>query len=480
MSAARSDRKSVLMITYVFPPSAWVGGHRTTKYCKFIGAHGWLPTVLTARPSAASFRDEKLLKQIPADVDVHRTLDFDPARIENWLARNKKPPAASARAPAVPDGTAAPGLETPRLSLWQRVKRALKAIAKDSPDSHLFWVPFAVLRGLWILLTRRIDVIYCSTPPHSSHLVAYVLAKLARKPYVLDFRDPWSVAGSVSPPEGKLPWLLRIETATKRRIVRSASLIVCVSAGERDELRAEFPDVEPERFTFITNGFDSEDVPQGALPAPAPAEPLALIHAGTIYPGIADELFEALRRIVARAAGQPPGIVVHLLGEIAFDYQGIVEELRASGIVQVHGMQPHARCLQMMRESDVLMILMGGDVYQPSHLPSKGFEYLRIGQPILAVAREGELAELARRSGLGTVTPPHDVDALIDAGDAMREAKRAGTLRRAADAQFIARYERKALAGQLARELDGVHARGRVVRPSTDLRALRLRRTQSG
>jgi glycosyltransferase involved in cell wall biosynthesis len=382
-------------------------------------------------------------------------MDFDPAKIEAWLARNKKPVPASSDAAAAPAADAAPA---PRLSLFGRLKRAVKALAKDSPDSHVFWVPFAVLRGLWVLLTRKVDVIYCTTPPHSSHLIAYLLAKLSGKPYVLDFRDPWSVLGSATPPMGKLPWLLRLETATKRRIVRSAALVICVTAGERDEMRAENPDVDPERFVFITNGFDSEDIPVMAAAAPAPTDRLRLIHAGTLYPGIADEFFEALRRIAARGDSTPP-IEVHLLGDISFDYLSTIDDLKARGVVVTYGMQPHARALQLMRESDVLLILMGGKSYRPSHLPSKGFEYVCIGQPILALAGEGELAELVRRSGLGATTPPHDVDAMVQAIDSLRERQLAGSLKRDVDREYIARFERSELAAQLARHLDAVRAR---------------------
>jgi glycosyltransferase involved in cell wall biosynthesis len=452
---ARSDGhdKTVLMITYVFPPAAWVGGHRTMKYCKFLGTHGWKPIVLTARPTGVTFTDNKLLKQVPPEVEVHRTLDFDPAKIEAWLARNKTKKASAPAAEAAGAASAAPT----RSSWWKGLKRAIKSLAKESPDSHLFWVPFAVMRGLYILATRKVDVIYCSSPPHSSHFIAYLLAKISGKPYVLDFRDPWCVADSISPPQGKLPWLLRWETKAKRRIVRSAALVVCVSEGERNELLAESDGVDPERFVFITNGFDSADVNQPDDLPPANNDRLTLIHAGTIYPGIADELFTALKKIVARN-GQL-NLKVDLLGEVAFDYQGAVEELERSGAVVAHGFVPHAKALQMMQESDVLLILMGGDVYQPSHLPSKGFEYLRIGRPVLAITKEGELSEILHRSGLGTIVRPYQVERLIEELDALCELHRSRQLSRRVDREFISKFERSSLARDLARRLDEVHER---------------------
>ena len=115
--------KCVLVITYVFPPSAWVGGHRTLKYCKYLGRHGWLPIVLTAKPAGVTFTDDLLVAQIPADVKVHRTFDFDPAKLEERVGQHKlerihAAAAASANAPTVAAMLAA----QPRTS-WQRMKR---------------------------------------------------------------------------------------------------------------------------------------------------------------------------------------------------------------------------------------------------------------------------------------------------------------------------------------------------------------------
>jgi glycosyltransferase involved in cell wall biosynthesis len=49
-----------------------------------------------------------------------------------------------------------------------------------------------------------------------------------------------------------------------------------------------------------------------------------------------------------------------------------------------------------------------------SFIPSKMFEILACGRPILA-SLEGEAAEILRASGAAVVVPPEDVDALVDA-----------------------------------------------------------------
>ncbi len=456
MRTESANNNKVLMITYVFPPAAWVGAHRTLKYCKYLGTHGWTPIVLTAKPIGVTFVDESLLRQLPPDVVVHRTFDIDPAKWEARLAKRK----LDRRRTAVSDTSVRDGVVESRIperspGFLTRMKDLLKAIVKDSPDSHIFWVPFAFVRGVLVLLKEKVDIIYCTTPPHSSHFAAFLLAKCFRKPYVLDFRDPWYVSDSVRIPAGKVPWLLRSEGRAKRAMVRGAARVICVSKGECDELRAEFPELDDEHFTFINNGYDPVDIP-GSVPVKDRSPKLSLIHAGTIYPGIAGEFFDALQRLLADDPVAAQSLEVHLLGEIAEDYVAVARQLETAGVVRIHGLQPHARTLQMLQTSDVLVILMGGTKYQTSHLPSKFYEYLPVGKPILAIAQEGELTQMARQSGLGIVVPPQDVDKLEQVLRKLLADHAADRLTCSPNPSYIRSFERAVLAEKLAAILDGV------------------------
>jgi hypothetical protein len=55
-----------------------------------------------------------------------------------------------------------------KLQAWAfaQSERIIKAALKESPNSHVFWVRFAFLRGL-ILSGEKIGEIYCTSPPHS-------------------------------------------------------------------------------------------------------------------------------------------------------------------------------------------------------------------------------------------------------------------------------------------------------------------------
>ena len=439
--AERAGHRTMLVISYDFPPAARVGVHRTLKYCRHLSSHRWLPVVLTCRPSSGSFVDDGLCRRIPAEVEVHRTADFDP---ERWLVKMSRPRTRSVPAPAVSEpARGAAARPAPRGAL-AGLKHAIISLLARSPDSNVFWLAFALPRGIWILLTRKVSLIYSTSPPHSSHIGAFLLAKLSGKPHVVDFRDPWHAGDRASR-------LSRI----KRAIVRNAAKVICVSQGERDELRAEFPDLREEHFTYITNGYDPSDAVADG-PALEPSPSLTLIHAGTIYSGIAGEFFEALERLVAEDPVTARSIHVHLLGWIAAEYAGTVARLEAAGIVKAQGLRPHRATLRMLRASDALVILLGGTSFLPSHIPAKVFEYLHAGKPILAIAAEGELARIVRQSGLGIVVPPHSVDGVVGELRALLGEHAAGRLARSPNHPYIRSFEGAALTARLASVLDGV------------------------
>jgi len=439
------DEPKVLVITYVFPPAAYVGTYRTLKYCKYLPDYGWTPVVLTIDRASVTYQDETLCRQIPERVPVHRTFDIDPAK---WLDR-LSPAAAPSGGASTVAGLVRDQPSSGARRLWKRLRRRLRVLLTESPDSHVFWVPFAVLKGARILLRENIDVIYCTSPPQSSHIAAFLLAKCFRKPYVLDFRDPWR-------PTATRRWVRKGETRAKKAIVKNAAKVISVSRGERDEMRQEFPELDPAHFTFITNGYDPSDFRIGTK---EPSGKMTLIHAGTIYPGTGAEFFAALDQLVREHPGIETKIHVPLIGEIAAEYAESVRSLEASGLVRAYGPQPHATALEMVLGSEVLVILQGGDRFLPSHIPAKVFEYLCARKPIVAIAKAGDLTEIVTKSGLGIVASPHSVEALKRILWDLYTDYAAGRLARVPNDAYIRSFERPALAQQLAMILDEAGAR---------------------
>ena len=442
MAANQDKHKRVLLISYVFPPAAYVGVYRTLKYCKYLSEHDWTPIVLTANPAGVTQRDDELCRQIPDHVSVHRTWDLDPAK---WLERLAPPPRQQNATTAM-RATATVARRGPMHRILGWANRVVKTLLLESPDSHVFWVPFAFLRGLAIMLTRRVDVVYSSSPPHSSHLAGHLLAFCFRKPHVVDFRDPWITA-------------TRLQAFAKRRVVMNAARIVVVSSGEPADLRMEFPQLDMRRVAVVTNGYDPDDfVRHDTAVATDTGESdsahFTITHAGTIYRETGLDFFRAVEQVVESDPQLARALRVQLIGDIDPAHREAVQRLEKAGIVRAFGVQPHRAALALAGRSDVLLILQRGGTSPESHIPAKLFEYLFLGKPILAIAQPGSMTEVLTSCGLGVTAPPHDVDRLARTIQALYRDFRAGQLLARPDVAYISRFDRRNLTARFAHVLE--------------------------
>lgn len=451
-TGAEAVRHRILMITYAFPPTAYVGGFRTLKYCKYLRDHGWLPIVLTIDPKDVAHRDEKLLDQLPNYVEVYRTYDVDPAK---WSTRKTTTVTAqeSAQAASSIKKESADQRQPGRVKAW--IKNVVKTMLMDSPDSHIFWVPFAIIKGTYVLIKHKVDVIYCSSPPHSSHLIAFVLGKIFRKPYILDFRDPWDVHKVDGDTNFIVRGLYKLEAATKRLIIRSAAKVISATQGERDELKNEFPKLEDSRFSFITNGYDPVDF-EGIAPISKISDKLYITHAGTIYSGVGKEFFAALEQIINEDPQIVTALQIQLLGEKADEYNVTVSRLIAEGLIKDYGLQPHEETLKFLLGSDVLLILRGGLQFKGSHIPAKVFEYMGIGKPILAITSEGGLSEIIERCQHGIIVPPNSVARVKECILDLCARHKDNQLHMQGDKSYLKTFERESLTRELAMQLNSV------------------------
>jgi glycosyltransferase involved in cell wall biosynthesis len=64
----------------------------------------------------------------------------------------------------------------------------------------------------------------------------------------------------------------------------------------------------------------------------------------------------------------------------------------------------------MEAEADVLLLIQGGGFHM--QVPSKAYEYLAMGRPILAITGDGATADLVRTSPIGRVVPPGDEEGI--------------------------------------------------------------------
>jgi glycosyltransferase involved in cell wall biosynthesis len=441
-----------LLITYRFPPQGGGGVQRTLKFTKYLRDFGWEPVVQTARNPFWPLWDETLLRDVPPGTRVCRTPAFEFERLEHRLGRlmgerEERTPrrsASSASAPASPRRQ--PGL----------VGRLRQAVHDRVlvPDPQIAWLPAALLHSLVIARREGVRVVYTSSPPNSVQLLGRLVSAALRKPWIADFRDPWTDG-----PRRQRSYVgnrMRggLEAAAERAVLRRADRVIVSAEPLRQRFLDKYPFLSPEKIVVITNGFDPDDfeaVSGGGRELEAGR--FHVTNSGNI-----EAMFDLrpFLRAVAELAAEDPALradlFVNLVGTKKGQYDADIRALGLGDRVRYTGWVAHGQSLRYLNQSDVLLMCQlphpgGGS----EKLSGKCFEYLYLRKPVLCLSVPGITADLLSESGLGTVVEPADV-AGIKAVLRSLYARRGHALR--ADSNVIARFDRRRLTERLAAVFD--------------------------
>jgi glycosyltransferase involved in cell wall biosynthesis len=404
------DRRRVLVLAYYFPPVGGAGVQRTLKFVKYLASMGWDATVVSTCSRAYKARDASLVAEVPPGTRVVRTLALPLAR---YL-----------------------GIVLYRVRLTRLRTFVLW------PDGGLGWMPFAFLAAMRAVRRDRPDVLFSTSSPYGSHLVALLVARFSGLPWVADFRDEWAANPYLA---GEPRLLTELSRRAERAITTGATKIVVAAGYFR---LAGVPQGDPRRVEIV-NGVDESDVVE-ASPGPPP-DRFVLAHVGSIYE-IRDPspALRALATLASRGAIQGEQVEVRLVGNL-----WIPGFAPPPGInVTTTGYVAHARAIEEMSSATALLLYVPRGDLAPS---GKLFEYLASGRPVLCLAPEENLASrLVAEWGAGIVSDPDDEAAIEEALLELWQRWREDGLpdQEQVRVRVLERYSRKATAAQLARVLE--------------------------
>jgi len=167
---------TVLMLCYYFPPLAGGGVQRSAKFAKYLPQSGWAPLVISVEPNRRNTIEQGLdpnsLSDCGDPLEVRRCQSFELSGLY-WLLSEFK------------------------------LRRVLLALEKFLPllevNYKIGWYGSALAASRRELESRDIDLIYSTSTPYSSHLVAHSLKSEFGLPWVADFRDPWTQIATYRP-----------------------------------------------------------------------------------------------------------------------------------------------------------------------------------------------------------------------------------------------------------------------------------------
>ncbi len=459
------------MVLFHFPPLGGVSMSRNVRNVQYLPQYGWTPVVLAPQDAGGPL-DQDALALVPPATKVIRARCFEPHHLRGavmpllsiaaGLRQSRFLPARSASREGNGPTSAATG--TPRAPsanrhaprwLW-RVHRLL-----SFPDSRVGWLPFALSAGIRAVRSRSFDAVYSTSPPVTAHLVAGIVARLGRVPWVAEFRDPWLGNPITEAVGGPRPWLhRRLQVRIERWIVRSADRIVFTSPSTARLYRRRYPGTA--EMVTISNGYDrSEAIVRG--PAEVASSRFRIVWTGTLdRPDELQVFLEALRELAARRPALAEELEVVFYGHVSDSCRTIANRYASDRslcpIVRFEGFVPRSAALSAVADADAALVMLGAGPGVGQFIPGKLFDYLGQGKQILGVLPPGDARDILLDLGWGVVADP-------EATDIEQAIERLMSLPAPTPpADPGGRYDREALAGRLADTLGAAADNARSVR----------------
>ena len=363
-----SSPRSVLLIAFHFPPEALPGAVRPSRFYQYLPEFGYEPEVIT---SAVQTEPNPRIHTVPATTYVPN-----------------------------------------KYTIAGATEILLHKIVWPAELGMLWSVP-AASAGHQLMKQKPISAVISTCPPINTHLAGLVLKMRYGIPWIADFRDPmfdnpWDIK------MGKFSHACR--SKLEKMVFQHADAIIAVSDVPAGWWRERFPQ-HAHKIHVLWNGYNpSEDLTGQPLP-PRPYRVIS--HVGNLYGKRRPEVIvNALARLFEHNCLKPENVRLQFVGEIGHDVWEadgtVLSQLQKLGVMECTGLVPRPQALKMTAESDYLMMLdiQDGEGYT---VPSKLFEYVRIGRPILTVTQPNSPVErIMNRCGVpNVIVHPRDPEETV-------------------------------------------------------------------
>lgn len=282
----------------------------------------------------------------------------------------------------------------------------------------LDYMSFMVMGFVMGLFERRPDVVVATSPQFFCAIGGWALSVVRRRPFLFELRDLWP-ASIIAVGAMKKTLAIRVLEKIELFLYRRARAIVSVTESFREDLVAR--GVDRGKIHVVINGVDLDRY------EPRPRDPdlerefdlqgkFVAGYMGTH--GMAHALpkvLEAAERLLHR-------------DDIVFFFAGAgAERARVEQVVHARGLhnvrliprQPKERMPALWSVCDLSIVPLRDTPVFATVIPSKIFESMGMGVPILMSLPEGEATRIVRSTGSGICVAPEDPEAMASAIEAL-------------------------------------------------------------
>lgn len=275
--------------------------------------------------------------------------------------------------------------------------------------SYVSFMMSACVGGFFV---RKPDVIVATSPQFFAAVGGFALAKLRRVPFVFELRDLWpaSIAalGAVKYPR-LLTWMEKLELF----MYRHADAVISVTEAFKVDLIER--GIEGEKIHVVRNGVElAQYKPLGAKDADLAAEhglegKFVAGYVGTH--GMAHGLDKVL--LAAELLKDVPDVRILLVGAGSekAKLESMIAERKLDNVVSL-GRFPKSDMNRVWSLCDVALIHLRNLPVFSTVIPSKLFESMGVGQPVLMGLPKGEATAIVEKTGCGVVCEPESPESI--------------------------------------------------------------------
>jgi glycosyltransferase involved in cell wall biosynthesis len=353
-------------------------------------------------------------------------------------------------------------------------------------DGEQIWAEAVIQSALERSATATWDVVLATSPPFSALWAGYEISRKLDLPLVIDLQDPWSLA-ELWPYRSAvhLAWSRRLH----RRITQAAAKTVMNCEAAAKAVRAAFH-LSEERVTHVQNGFDAGEVdPVEPMPREDAGDRFTIVHIGTMMtmegmqqqglwpqslrqrlsgkirttPAPTDTLakssyylLQALRHGLDQQAPGADRVHFDFVGPWSPADQRLVDELQLAEQVTVVPFSPRREAMARCKSAQavVLPLHTRRDGLPIRIVPSKTYDYLASGRPILCPCAPCDAWSFIEKAGRGLRAQADDPAAIWRTIEELME--RGESLAGPSDDPAVARFDWPNLIARLSRILDDV------------------------
>jgi hypothetical protein len=265
--------------------------------------------------------------------------------------------------------------------------------ASTGLSSQSSWSIPAFFRGLYLIKTGQVDLIFSSGGAWSAHLAAWWLKKVTGVPWIAEIHDPMVIRddpeddGILIRKKKDARFLQKLEG----RICRDADFVWWFTEGALNYAKHRHLELGDKGFVILP----------GAEPPITKAEhqygnTLNICHFGSLAEDrTITPVMQGLQQLFKKYPQARDLVKIHVYGasldnnsKMTMSQLGFEDLLLSHGRLEhdpLTGMSGRQRVIQKMHEADVLLLLHGNYEWCAEYIPSKLYDYVWAQRPILAL-----------------------------------------------------------------------------------------------